>query len=272
MLYNAKNCRIKIGDTTMDYISFGTGNKDLIFIPGLGDSLKTVKGMALSFSLLYRMFAKDYKVYVFSRKNRIGQGYSTRAMAADLALAMKQLGISKSSVVGVSQGGMIAQYLAVDFGEMVEKLVLAVTLCKQNETSQRVISHWIRLARADDFKGLVIDMAEKIYTQKRVRLQSPFHFILYKFMKPKSLNHFIIQANACLAHDSSALIQNIQCPVLVVGGDEDKVLGATSSPEIAQLIPGSQLKLYHGYGHSAYEEAKGFNRQIMSFLNSGAPC
>lgn len=268
MLYHAKNCNIKIKDTSMDYISFGNGSKNLVIIPGLGDSLKTVKGAALSFSWLYRVFAKDYKVYVFSRKNHIDQGYSTRDMAADLAIVMKRLGISKSSVIGISQGGMIAQYLAIDFGDMVEKLVLAVTLCKQSKTSEQVISNWVRLAEADDFKSIVIDMVEKIYTQKRVKLQRPFTFIIYKFMKPKSLNNFILQAKACIAHDSSALIQNIQCPVLVIGGDDDKVVGASSSREIAQLINGSRLMIYHGYGHSTYEEAKDFNQQVIKFLKS----
>lgn len=272
MLYHAKNCNIKMKDTSIDYISFGNGDKNLIIIPGLGDSLKTVKGAALSFAWLYRVFAKDHKVYVFSRKNHMDEGYSTRDMATDLAIVMKRLGISKGSVIGISQGGMIAQYLAIDFGEMVEKLVLAVTICKQSETSERVISNWIRLAEAGDFKSIVIDMVEKVYTQKRVRLQRPFNFIIYKFMKPKSLNNFIIQAKACIAHDSSAFIQNIQCPVLVIGGEEDNVVGAEASHEIARLINGSKLKIYHGYGHSTYEEAKDFNQQVIRFLGSNKGC
>lgn len=36
----------------------------------------------------------------------------------------------KAEVMGVSQGGMIAQYLAIDYPELVEKLVL-VTSSKQ---------------------------------------------------------------------------------------------------------------------------------------------
>ena len=71
MFYNAKNGNIKIENTTMDYISFGNGNKNLVMIAGLGDGLKTVKGLATPFALMYRNYAKDYKVYVFSRKNQL---------------------------------------------------------------------------------------------------------------------------------------------------------------------------------------------------------
>ena len=153
MFYNARNCNIKIGDTDMDYISFGNGNKSLVIIPGLGDALKTVKGSAVTFALMYKLFAKDYKVYVFSRKNKLKQDCSTRDMATDLADVMNQLNITKAFVLGVSQGGMIAQYLAIDYPELVEKLVLAVTLCQPNETSKSVISNWLLLAKEKDFKG-----------------------------------------------------------------------------------------------------------------------
>ena len=138
MFYNARNCNIKIDDTDMDYISFGNGSKSLVIIPGLGDALKTVKGTAVTFALMYKLFAKDYKVYVFSRKNKLKQDCSTRDMANDLASVMNQLNITKAFVMGVSQGGMIAQYLAIDYPELVEKLVLAVTLCQPNETSKSV--------------------------------------------------------------------------------------------------------------------------------------
>lgn len=268
MFYNAKNCSLEIDDTQMDYITFGKGDKTLVMIPGLGDALKTVKGSAAAFALMYKLFAKDYRVYVFSRKNKLKQGCSTRDMAADLANAMKQLGITNACVLGVSQGGMIAQYLAIDFPEMVEKLVLAVTLCKQNETSKGVISQWILLADQNDFKSLFADMAEKIYTPKRAKAQRPFNGILSALTKPKSLDNFILQANACIAHDSSALLDKIQCPVLIAGGDEDKVLGGDASNEIAQRIKAGELKIYHGYGHSAYEEAKDFNLQVLKFLNA----
>lgn len=59
---------VSIDDTDMDYISFGNGSDILIMLPGLGDGLTTVKRMAIAMAIAYRMYAKDYKVYVFSRK------------------------------------------------------------------------------------------------------------------------------------------------------------------------------------------------------------
>ena len=74
MLYNAKNGTVKIGNTTMDYIRFGTGEKNLILLPGLGDGLQTVKGTALPMAFMYRIFVKRYTVYAFSRKNMLPEG------------------------------------------------------------------------------------------------------------------------------------------------------------------------------------------------------
>ena len=52
MFYNAKNNNIKIEQSNMDYVSFGVENKNLIIIPGLGDGLRTVKGMAISLAFI----------------------------------------------------------------------------------------------------------------------------------------------------------------------------------------------------------------------------
>ena len=68
MFYNAKNGSIKIENTEIDYIVFGNGTKPLIMIPGLGEGLKTVKGTAIPFAMMYKAVAKEYKVYCFSRR------------------------------------------------------------------------------------------------------------------------------------------------------------------------------------------------------------
>ena len=82
-------------------------------------------------------------------------------MAEDQAKAMNALGIANANVMGISQGGMIAQHLAINHPELVKKLVLAVTLAKQNKIIQDVASNWISMAEHGDYKSLTIDTAEK---------------------------------------------------------------------------------------------------------------
>ena len=122
------NGRLTLDGGTADYICFGKGEKTLVMIPGIGDGLKTVKGMALPFALLYRKLGKKFRVYVFSRRNELPEHFSTRDMARDLSAAMDMLGLKSACVIGISQGGMIAQWLAIDYPESVSRLILAVTL------------------------------------------------------------------------------------------------------------------------------------------------
>ena len=127
MIWNAKNGTVPIGSTEMSYVSFGSGSRAVIFLPGLSDGLTTVKGKALLLAAPYKQFFKDFTVYMFSRKNELPDDYSIREMADDQAEAMRKLGIKKAAVVGVSEGGMIAQYLAIDHADLVERLVIAVS-------------------------------------------------------------------------------------------------------------------------------------------------
>ena len=230
MFWNAKNGRVSIGDTDMDYISFGKGEDILIMIPGLGDGLTTVKGMAVPMALTYRMYAGNYKVYMFSRKNHLDAGYSTRDMAADQARAMRILGISKAKVLGISQGGMIAQYLAIDY------------------------------------KGLMIDTAEKSYSMNYLKKYRRLYPLLGKIGKPKDFKRFLIQAASCMEHDAYAELERITCPTLIIGGGADEIVGQTSSHELADKIKNSELFVYEGLAHALYEEAGDFNDRVCAFL------
>ena len=265
MFWNAKNGRISIGDTDMDYVSFGKGSKNLVMIPGGGDGLTTVRGLAVPMAISYRMFADEYKVYMFSRKNRLKEGYSTRNMADDLAEAMRKLVISKAMVLGVSQGGMIAQYLAIDHPDLVEKLVLAVTLSKQNDTVKQALGDWLEFAKQGNHKGLMIDTAEKSYSENYLRKYRLIYPILGLIGKPKNYERFLIQINSCLSHDAYGELEKIKCPVLVIGGRQDKIVTGEASEEIAEKL-GCEIYMYDDLGHAAYEEAEDFNERVLEFF------
>ncbi len=268
MLYGARGGRVEIGTTDMDYLVFGQGPRTLILLPGLSDGLRTVRGMAVPMADAYRAYAKRFRVYVFSRKNELEPDSSTQSMARDLSQAMEALGIGRACVMGVSQGGMIAQYLAAGHPDQVERLVLAVTLCCPNETVQEAVGRWIQMAEAGDYRGIVADTAERSYSEdylrrKKLRLLYP---LLGLVGKPKSFRRFLIQANACLGHDASGVLGQIRCPVLVLGGGADRIVGGQSSAELAARIPGSRLVVYEGLSHGAYEETPEFDREVLDFL------
>lgn len=266
MFYHCSGSNVRIGDTTMEYVVFGHGDTPLIILPGLGDGLQTVAGNAFTLSLYYRLFLPEFKVYVFSRKKDMEAGYSIKDMAKDLCIAWDKLGIKRAGVFGVSQGGMIAQRLAIDFPKKVSRLVIGVSTSRQNPTIQTVVGSWIKMAENHDYERLFIDTMEKTFTENRVKRYRLFYPILTRIGKPKSFDRFLKQADACIQHEAYSELPCIQCPTLVIGGDADKVVGLNSSEEMAEQIPDSKLVLYKGLGHGTYEEARDFNRQVKSFL------
>lgn len=268
MLNNAKNGNIAYKGTSIDYISFGGGEKNLIMIPGLGEGLRTVKGTALPFSFIYRRLSRLYRVYVFSRPNILPENCSTKTMAEDIVAAMDALGIKSASVIGISLGGMIAQQLAINHPERVDKLVLTVTLSRPNETEKTVICRWVEMAHAGDYKSIMMDTAENSYSDKYWRKAKRMYSLIGNFGKPKSCERFLKMANACVTHDAYGELPAIKCPTLIVGGKRDKIVTGEASVEMSNRISGSELYMYEEYGHGLYEEAGDFIDRVISFIEA----
>ena len=264
-MLQAENGRIAVNHDFLDYVRFGGGTKTLVMIPGLSDGLRTVRGLARPLALSYRELAKDFTVYMFSRAAS-GKAQSTREMAADLAAACAELGLGPCCVLGVSMGGMIAQYLALDHPELAEKLCLTVTAPGPNPTTRQVLARWMEMARAGDYRALMQDTADKSYTPARARLYRTVYSLPKLPGKPQSFHRFLGQAAACLSHDAAAELPALACPALIVGGAEDAIVTAAASRELHDLIPGSRLYIYDGLGHAAYEEARDFKSRVRAFF------
>ena len=264
MFYNARELKLNLQNMQLDYITFGSGTRPLIMIQGL--NTRGIKGAGLSLAYLYRIFAKDYRVYLFDRRPVVSEGITVRDLAADIAAAADLLGIKNADVLGVSQGGMIAQYLAIDRPDLVRKLVLAVTLSRNNAVVKQVISDWIRMATDGEMKALVADMAEKMYTEAYLKRYRPLMPLLTLLQKPKDVQRFVILAKACLTCDTYEILDQIQCPVLVLGGRQDQIVTGTASEELAAKL-GCKLQMFEDFGHAVYEEAKDFNRIVYRFFS-----
>ena len=260
-----KEGTLNIPGAQMDYIVFGNGEKPLVMIQGL--NTRGIRGSSRMLAWMYRCFSKDHTVYLFDRRRDLPEHVTVRELAADTAAAMDALQLTGADVLGVSQGGMMAQYLAIDRPELVGKLALAVTLSRNNATVQAVIRRWVDLTERGCMAQLVTDMAECMYSDGYLKKYRAFLPLLTLLQKPKDVRRFLTLAKACLTCSAYDELENIRCPVLVIGGQRDQIVGAEASREIAEKL-GCELYLYERFGHAAYEEAGDFNRRIQDFFRT----
>jgi len=266
---NLEESSVKIGKSEVEYVAFGRGETPLVAIPGLSEGLKTVKGTGKMLWLMYRGFASTHRMYVIGRKNELKKGYTTKDMADDLAAVMEKLGIVPAQVLGMSQGGMIAQWLAINYPEKVSRLAIVISLARQNDTVQQTIGSWINMVVEDRYEDFAIDMQEKNYSEKYLKKVRPFYWILKRIGHPQSKERFLIQAESCITHDAYEELSKINCPTLIIGGGADKIVGgAEVQQEMAEAIKGSKLHIYPELGHGAFAEAKDFNDHLYRFFTA----
>jgi pimeloyl-ACP methyl ester carboxylesterase len=107
------------------------GAKTVVLIAGLPPTVHT------TFASVVRSLARSYRVVGldnfgtgFGRRDRAASKGPQDALALselDLVAALSALGIGKANIVGYSGGGAIAQLVARDAPELVERLVLAAS-------------------------------------------------------------------------------------------------------------------------------------------------
>ncbi|MBP5603956.1 MAG: alpha/beta hydrolase [Ruminiclostridium sp.] len=250
----------------MYYVSFGHGSKNLIVLPGLSDGLATVKGKDLLLRKPYKPFFGDFTVYMFSRRNSLPREFTLKQMAEDQAAALRALGIEHTSVLGVSQGGVVAQYLAAYHPELVDKLVLAVTTPNANDIVRECVTRWIGFAEEGKHKEIMIDTAEKSYSEAKLKKYRKMYPFLGMVGKPSDYARFLTNARALLEFDVTGELGKITAPTLIIGGAEDHIVGVRASRELNEGIAGSELYIYDGLGHAPYEEAPDFYDRGFEFL------
>ena len=192
-------------------------------------------------------------------------------MANDVIHHMNHLNIDKADIIGISQGGMIAEYVAINAPEKVNKLALAVTVAKPNHILEETMNGWIEMAKNQDYKGILVDMSERSYTGEyleSVRTQYHLFEAMGKNATNSTYNRFICLAESCLKHNAYHKLEKIKAPTLVVGANYDKIFGVEGSQELAEKIPNSELYIYNKYSHGVFEQEKDdFNQRIYEYFN-----
>lgn len=256
---------VKTDRFEMEYFSFGEGERDLVLIPGV--SVRPVVYSAGSVAMAYQDLAEDYRITCFDRKKDMESGYTVADMAEDTAEAMKCIGIENADILGCSQGGMIAEVIAMDHPALVGKLVLASTLARANAVSDEAFDAWLALSENGDRRALNRDITQRVYSAEYIEKYKMLFAIMEQSGTPEELRRFHILVEACRGFDVYDKLGGITCPALVIGSAKDRVVGEKGITELAGKL-GSQLILYEGYGHAVYDEAPDFHQKILEFLKN----
>ena len=260
---------VSTGRFSMDYFRFGTGEKTLVILPGL--SVQSVMGVADAVAEAYRPIQDAFTVYVFDRRSDLPPAYPVREMARDTAEAFRALGLREVCLFGASQGGMIALVMAIEYPELVGKLVLGSSSAHVKEPQYRVLENWVRLAKAGDREGLYLSFGEEIYPPEVFRQFRQALIDAAGTVTDRDLARFVILAEGTKGFDVVRELDRIRCPVLAIGVYEDRVLDSDATMEIAEKLDARadfRLYLYTGYGHAAFDTAPDYKQRILRFFES----
>jgi pimeloyl-ACP methyl ester carboxylesterase len=197
-------------------------------------------------------------------------------MAEDAAGLLREMGIPRAHVLGISMGGMIAQELALNHPEAVRALVLGCTTCgfahgvptspevmahtgQAGGTQHEVIRQFLLSAATPEFVQGAGQEFWAWITSTWLAAPTPWESIGRQFM-------------AIQKFDTYERLPGITSPTLIVHGDRDQLVPVGNADILHERIAGSQVRIISGVGHMFFwekpEESAG---EIVEFLKTAVP-
>ena len=282
-MYNCKGEKsmsfAKINNVEINYHTVGDG-QPLLFVAGLG-----VDNMCWIYQV--PKFQDFFKVIVFDNRG-IGKStgsiapYSIRMMADDAVELLKYLNIEKSHIAGTSMGGMIAQEIAINYPDMVDKLVLCSTFAKpQNmvEIIMKGVKDIIGYNALDIFginphrlvfEKLFSYLLQQIFSEEfLLENKKLIEEILRKYLSRLTyVETFLKQTGAVYTHNTIDRLNMVKAETLIITGMEDKLVVPECSNILAEKISRSKLEKIDNAGHGMHFEMPDiFNKIVIEFLS-----
>ena len=255
---------IHTGCITLRYFRFGAENgQPFVIIPGV--SLKSVMESDELIKAQYKCLAERFCIYVIDRRENIPDTYSIYDMADDTAAALKALGVKDAVLYGVSQGGMIAQAIAIKHPGLVSRLTVCSTAPYIPERAGKVFDSWAALAQGRQRRELIESFAVNVYTQE---YREKYHNAFISFadsVTDDELARFVTMCGGFKGFDVRRELGSITAPVLAIGSENDKLFSSEGAELIAAQTNGKKL-IYQNEAHSVYDENADVLAQITAFL------
>jgi pimeloyl-ACP methyl ester carboxylesterase len=199
-----------------------------------------------------------------------GRPFDVVQLADDVLRVVEALGIKRTSVLGWSMGGFIAQTLALQHPGRINKLILLSTApggANADRASAEVWSQLIDMSgtpheQARRLLSLLFpsDIAESVYREfgdvvAAARAQ----------LSPDLINR---QAAAIHAWHSTGIenqLRGINTPVLIAAGTADVVVPPSNALRFVNAVPGAWLAQFNGGGHAFMAQ---YPRPLADLINS----
>ncbi|TKC65678.1 alpha/beta hydrolase [Pedobacter hiemivivus] len=222
--------------------------------------------------------ALQHPVVLFNNKG-VGSSKGTTPttvseMVQDALAFIKSLGYTKVNLLGFSLGGFIAQQIAADYPDLVNRLILAGTGPIGGKAIAQLESS-VEKALADGPERVLINLFFS-KTPTSIKAGEAFLARLSERKQDRdpqfSQETFANQAKAIVAygladHQDYSQLKSISQPTLIVNGNEDIMVDSINSYIMLQNIPNSRLLMWSNSGHGAlFQYNLDFAVEVNAFL------
>ena len=194
--------------------------------------------------------------------------YSFKSGCDDLLGLLKALNIQKAIIYGGSSGGIQGLMFAYTYPEYVRALIVDGTSAEANVIAAknwRTFAEKTLLAGKDATEDMVLQGAVSGGKEGEFKVETAQNLARYDV---KARFTLFLELSNLYEHPITPYLGGIRCPVLALHGEEDKLVGPGGSVRINRAIPGSQLRILPGCGHTVLatrpDTAK---KEILEFLD-----
>lgn len=163
-------------------------------------------------------------------------------------LVMERVGIDRAHVVAHSMGTIVATHLAASEPGRVVSLALFGPLLAPPEPARAAIRARAAQAREGDMQPIADALVRaSLSAETRARRPAAVAFVRESLMRQDPESY----ARSCeaLADMGPADASRIECPTLLVTGDEDPVAPPQAVRMLGERIAGSRVEVLRGCGH-----------------------
>jgi 3-oxoadipate enol-lactonase len=192
--------------------------------------------------------------------------YSIADLGGDVIALMDRLGLERASYCGLSIGGMVGQWLAINAPERIEKLVL---ICTAAFLPPR--SNWVEraeLVRTAGSAGVVAGtVIGRWFTPPFAQTHRELVARYRAMIAATPAEGYAGCCEAIADLDVRAGLGGVTAPTLVIAGAEDPSIPPEHGEAIAQAVAGARIEVLDPAAHLAsVERAADVNRLILNHL------